>query len=480
MKESSNTNRSMAIIENIYYSLSFNENYNIWMEKFRDKFTDNLKLAMGVEEHFLFETVEIIQGIKRYPYGYSVREKFRIFFSNKVGDNYPVYVIISAMYLHTNTVWECLLEVQNICEKIIYFYDPEIKLEDSKWDFKFSRLDICNHNNFVHMDTYITPVEYNSRVVTRARLVRPVIRLNGENDIETNYFRYGDGDVVVRFYNKVREVCEMQYKGFFFKRWLDEGLITQKMFDIYDYAYRLNNNYRVDFMFANIYFSKIEDKLKLEANDIYKDLRMDHSEKYERFKSIIRKHKIKVVVEITNVEYQLRGGFFTNLKIEDLEKNVIDYTDIFSILLNADTLYRYITTDVFRVIVRDSKCQTKRKKEVDKLWVLIQNSRVLNISDMGIDKDKLKVYREYNTELSTFMTTKKIFKNATHLLYSKSDDVNYDTEVDVFKVLESAYDEYQMNENYFNVKDLMAKQVLYYGKKSLDKSTNERDLPSDL
>jgi hypothetical protein len=462
----------MAIIENIYYSLKFNENYNDWIEKNRDKFTDNLKLAMGIEEHFLFETVEIIQGIKRYPYGYSVREKFRIFFSNKCGDNYPVYVIISAMYLHTNTVWECLLEVQRVCEQIILYYDKEIILEDSKWDFKFSRLDICNHNNFVHMDEYIKSNEYNSRTVTRSRLVRPVIRLNGENDQETNYFRYGDGDVVVRFYNKVREVCEMQYKGFFFKRWLDEGLIDKKTFDIYDYAYKLNNNYRVDFMFANIYFSKIDDKLKLEANDLYKDLKIDHTDKYESFKSIIKKHKIKVAVEITNVEYQLRGGFFTHLKIEDLEKNIIDYTDIFSILLNADTLYRYITSDVFRVVTRDSKCETKRKKPTDALWVLIQNSRVLNISDMGIDKAQLKVYREYNTELNTFMTTKKVFKNATHLMYTKMNEVDYDTPVEAITVLSNAFDEYQMNENFFNVRDLMDKQVCYYGKKSFDKDTN--------
>ena len=460
---------SMAIIENIYYSLSFIDNYNVWIEKNRDKFTVNLQLAMGVEENFLFDTVQIIPGIKRYPFGYSVREKFRIFFSNKCGDNYPVYVIISAMYLHTNTVWDCLLEVQRVCENIIYFYDKDIKLEDSKWDFKFSRLDICNHNNFVHMDEYIKSNEYNSRTVTRSRLVRPVIRLNGENDQETNYFRYGDGDVVVRFYNKVREVCEMQYKGFFFKRWLDEGLISQKTFDIYDYAYKLNNNYRVDFMFANIYFSKIDDKLKLDANDLYKDLKIDHNDKYEIFKSIIKKHRIKVAVEITNVEYQLRGGFFRNLKIEDAEKNIIDYTDIFSILLNADTLYRYVTTDVFRVVSRDSKAERKRNKTVDELWLLIQNSRVLNISEMGIDKDKLRVYREYTKELSTFMTTKKVFKNATHLMYTKMDEVDFDTPVDAINVLSNCFDEYNMNENYFNVKELMAKQVLYYGKKSLDK-----------
>lgn len=471
--------RSMAIIENIYYSLSFNENYNVWIEKNRDKFTENLKLAMGVEEHFLFDTVEIIQGIKRYPYGYGVKEKFRIFFSNKTGDNYPVYVIISAMYLHTNSVWDCLLEVQNICEQIIKYYDRDIILDDSKWDFKFSRLDICNHNNFIGMDEYIKSNEYNSRTVTRSRIVRPVIRLNGENDQETNYFRYGDGDVVVRFYNKVREVCDMQYKGFFFKRWLDEGLIDQKTFDIYDYTYKLNNNYRVDFMFANIYFSSVSDKLKLEMNDIYKDLKMDHGEKYEIFKKIIRKHKIKVAVEITNVEYQLRGGFFSHLKIEDDKKNIIDYTDIFSILLNADALYKYITRDVFRVVSRNSKAERKRDKSVDEYWLLIQNSRVLNISDMGIDKDKLKVYREYTKELSTFMSAKKVFRNATHLMYTKSDEMDYNTPVDVFKVLECAYDEYNMNENFFNVRELMSKQVLYYGKKTLDKCKEEH-LPKFL
>jgi len=469
------TTKSMGIIENVYFSLNFTGNYNDWISKFLDNFTSDNTHSYDIDDYFIIDQVQVIGGIKRYPFGYKLKDMYRIYFASKTGDNYGVYIILSAMYLHTNNVWACMSSIQNTLENIIKYYDKDFVMDDSKIDFKLSRVDICNHNNFIDLDTYIDIKEFNKRTVTALRTVRPFIHLNGEDDQEMNYYRYGDGDVVVRFYNKIREVCEQQYKGFFIKKWFDDELIDKHTHDIYDFTYKLNNNYRTDFMFSNIIFSKVQDKIKEAATLVYNDIDLKHNEKYELFKKLLKKHTIILVHEVVNVEYQLRGSFFRTLKIDDLNGNIFDYTNLFSIILNIEPLYKYITHNVFRVIDTDSIAERKRDKKIDKLWVLIQESKIFNIGDYTIDDKKLKLYREYNTELSNVLTTKKLLKGAAHLMYIHSLEFNKDSidDISILDLMENLYNVYNeileadsLNENYFNIKDFLAKQIKYYGPKS--------------
>jgi hypothetical protein len=181
---------SVAMIENIYFSVKFHDNFNDWISKNVENFNLVMKRAYTDEDKFLMldneEFVQVIGGIQRYPFGFSVKNKYRIYFASKTTDNYEVYIIVSAQFMHTHNVFQCINIINNTLELIILAFDPAAQIE--KVDYKLSRIDICNHNNFIQMDKYIKENEYNSRVVTKIRTVQPYIHLHGETEQETNYF----------------------------------------------------------------------------------------------------------------------------------------------------------------------------------------------------------------------------------------------------------------------------------------------------
>mgnify|MGYP001038973646 FL=1 len=454
---------TMALIENIYYSVNFVNNYNVWIEKFRSKFTAIQQNAYE-EDSCIFDNVHVIPGIQRYPFGYSVEGKYRIYFSNKIGSNYPIYVIISAQELHLNNVWVVLEKIDNTIKSIIKYYDNEINFDEVDFNYKLSRVDICNHNTFINIDKYFNLNRLFERTVTKLSDAHPWIEAVGETSQRTSYVRFGKGDMVVRFYNKIQEVCEQKYKDFFIPRWYDFGLIDEHTYQVYDFTYKLGNNYNVDFLFANIYFSN-NDEIINKAIQIYKNPDIQSREKYDFLHQIIRENKIKIVKEVVNVEFQVRSNYLRSLKIEDDYGNIIDYNNIFEILCYIDKLYIYLTEKSFRIIKRNSKCKRKRdEKEMDHLWKKIHNSKIINIGDINIDPETLKLYREYTKNNNKLFTTKRIVNSLTHLYYINNsysqEELNEITMVEIFN---DFYNEYNLNENYFHLKEKLYKQAKRYG-----------------
>lgn len=475
--------RTMAVIENIYLSINFSVKKEFFYSGISVKkvldfnackqfflpamYADNIKTCK--EEIFLRDSsIQCIHGIKMYPYGYAVKDKFRIFFANSIGDNYPVYVIVDAVFLHLNNVFDVLKDVQDTFFKILRYY-MEFETVESL-DLKLSRIDIANHNNFINLDSYIGPDEYNSRVVTRLRCVRPFVILNGEKSQEVSYFRYGSGNIIVRFYNKVREICEQRYKSFFFKRWLQYGLIDQHTFDVYDMIYRFDGDYRVNFIYANICKS-IVGLIPVDVQKIYFSQKYTNSEKYDLLMDQVKKYNVKLVTEIVNVEYECHAPFLKLLHLKNKKDENINMSSIYDILMYSDILYRYLTDDVFRVVSRKSKAKRKRDKKVDKQWQLIQNSKILNIYNVNIDNIQLNKIKEYQTSMDKYNTLGQLLKRACHLKYVDSQKFNKDlvkniTFEDLLKSVEkNYYSVCAMNENYFNLQDKLYKQLKYYGEK---------------
>lgn len=454
---------TMALIENIYYSINFNVNYNEWMKVNMQKFAENQKKAYE-EESYLLENIQLIPGIQRYPFGYKIENKYRIYFASKIGSNYPIYVIISAQELHLNNVWVVLDEVDKTVKKILEYYDDELNISDVEFHYKLSRVDICNHNTFINLDKYFDNNKLFERVVTRLTDCHPWVESVGEKSQRTSYIRYGKNDLVVRFYNKIQEVCEQKYKDFFIPRWRDFGLIDERTYQVYDLTYKLGNNYNVDFLFSNIYYSN-NDEAKTAAIKVYNDIKLKANEKYDILLNNIRKYNITMVKEVINVEFQVRSSYLKSLKIKDDYNNIIDYTNIFEILCYIEKLYKYLTTDAFRIIKKNSRYARKRdEKEMDPLWLRIQNSKIINLGDINIDSNTLDIYREYTNNNNKLFTSKRIVNLLSHLYYINNsyskDEVNKISMVELFN---DFYNEFIMNENYFNLKEKLYKQAKRYG-----------------
>lgn len=454
----------LAIIENI--NISVNPSYD--KEGFTTYFKEFIEPGMMEEkleslngDVFLYDGCEVLPwGVQRYPYGFQFKNKYKIYFASKTGDNYPIYVTISAMALHMNNVQAIIEDLKNDIERILKCYDHKFNLE--VFEIKMSRLDICNHNTEINLKTYIKPDEYNTRTVTRIRTVHPYFELKGECSQEIPYFRYGSGDVCVRFYNKIKEVCEQQYKPFFIKKWLDDKLIDENTFKIYESCYKSAGNYRLDYMYYNIKNNPLSDEDSLQLEMIRSDLKMNNDDKYDAYKWIIKKNKLKCVPEVINVEFQLRSAFLRSLKLKNDKGENIDYTNIYEILQYADILYQYLTTEVFRVVKRESGYGRKRDKEVDAIWLELQQSKIKNVGDLQYDAN---VYREYNSEMDKVSAVNKTIKNMANVCYQTLPIFN-DSVVDMLSIddlLNLVKVNYDMNENFYNMKYQLFKQIKYYG-----------------
>lgn len=466
----------LALVENIYYSCGIRG--VVWSD-FASNFVkkiheDNLQ-ALQNKSFFIMDTIEVIRGIPRYPYGYSVADKFRVYFAKNVSDNLPVYVIINAQFLHLHSIYDVMAESIECILNIFNYYDSSLNIKDSMLEYKLSRIDICNHTTKINLDTYIKPNEYFSRVVTKLKKVFPVIEKKGERGQEVSYYRYGSGDLAVRFYNKVREICEQQYKGFFFQKWFNDGLIDEKTLFIYESSYKLFGDYRIDFLYSHLvyYFNKIDELDRIIINSTYRG-KNSNSEKYEIFLELINKYNIKLVPEVVNVEFQVRSEFLKTLKLDVLkdDTNEVDYTisnmDIFQLLENSTLLYRHLTTKCFRVVSRNSKAKRLRDATIDKIWQEIQKCEVLNSrNDYILDYEKVNFYREYNKKMEETHTLKDILQKLAHLTYMVSDSINYDNydNINLIEAFSYAYDRLDCNENLFKFDERLLKQIHLYGKK---------------
>lgn len=464
----------MTIIENIYFSAIPTGNFD-----FKELFDIHLKMSMQnlkdksfKEDIYLFEKVEVLSsGIGRYPYGFYIDEKVRIYFANNWTDNYPIYIIVSAQFLHTEKVKTVLDFCSEFIAKIIKHFLP--KEYDMSFLYKLSRIDICNHTTKIKMDNYILITEYFSRVSTRLGKVFPVVEKSGEGKQEVPYFRYGKGDFCVRFYNKTKEVCEQQYKPFFIEKWKDSCLIDDNSKRIYENIYKLQNNYRVDYLFSNIIFSfdvSTVNNYVVDLVRIYNNVDITNCEKIDIFNAFIKSNKIKLVPEITNVEFQLRSGFLKTIKVIDKETGeYFDFCDMEILFNNVDILYNYLTTKLFRVVDRKSNAKRIRDKTTDPIWEEVQNCNIENIN-MDIKIKNAEIYRQYNENMNKFITTRDGLKKLVHLKYLCSDDINFKNlnDISIDDICENVKSECSLNENYFNLNYLLAKQLKNYGAKGAD------------
>jgi len=458
----------MALIENIYFSISVDGNkdrYKNYFKSLLEPQFEKLKIASLKEEVFVFDGCEVIGGIQRYPYGFRFTDKFRLYFASNFGDNYPIYCIVDAIFLHMNSVEYVLSEVEIMLKRLYKHFDESFVFFDYKR--KLSRVDICNHNTFIDLDTYITLNEYNSRVVTKIRNVRPYIELKGDNDYEVPYFRYSGEDWAVRFYNKTKEVVEQQYKHWFFLKWLDYGLIDKNTFNIYENVFRLNKNYRIDFIYSHLFYYKYKienDDFKVIA-DTYNNIKIDNDEKYDIFKFYLKKYKIKMCKEVVNVEFQLNSGFLRTLKIiDEVTGEYIDFTCIDSLVKNLNKLYEHLTLHSFRVVSSDSRAFRKRDKKTDLLWQQIQNSKIINID---VCDNKKLIYRDYVNKMNKDITVRDTVIKLSHLAYLCLDCLNVECvdDISIDYICDILKSEYIMNENYYNLKERLMKQIMLYGEK---------------
>lgn len=468
----------MALVENIYFSVTTFANGQVYNEYFNKKLGVRLEefkhLFLSKFEDFVTEGVKYSgTGIQRYPYGFnffvyseSDNPDFRVYFSQKVGDNYPFYVIVSAEFLHISGL--SVNDVMDLIKaKLLSFLFFLTGDSFNVVDFKLSRIDICNHTVKINLDRYIDIKSFNSRVVTRLKKVFPVIELVGQYDQKLDYYRYGQNAFVVRFYNKIKEVVQMRYKQFFIPRWYEAGLIDEKTYMVYDFVYKLNRDFETDFIYSHLILYGSEE-LKEEAMQIYYDVKIENAEKYEIFKEMLKSQRIRLVSLVVNVEFQLRNEFLKTVRIIDNNTGeLIDFTDVEQLFNHLEVLYRSITVDNFRVVNSKKSDGTwykrKRKAPIDPIWAQLIRSKIVNLTNFETDSTFLRKYRR-DTNLQD--TINKMMKNSAYIIYQSLDKVTYsDVENISLDEINSIILDEAVSENHIKIKEYLMKQIRNRGEK---------------
>jgi len=453
-----------ALIENIYFSVDILESssdYNLFYEEFLKNKLHDLSLIVRDTDYYVKDGCEYRLGMRRYPHQFYYKDKYSIFFAKTVSDNLPVFVRVNAIYMHTHTLAECMSEIY---DEVFYLLHHFSNFYPSRYNVQLSRVDICNHTTEIKQ-TYIKPEEYNSKVVTRLKKIHTVSTKVGQYGIKHDYYRYGSGSFAVRFYNKTREVIEMQYKQFFFEIWHQEGMIDIDTKNIYEMAFKLGKNYDLNIRYAVLMYFKPE--LVSSLTNIYKS-KIDNSEKVEKFDALMKQFKIKKVKEITNIEFQLGNEKLKKIKLLNENGEKQDLRNVGVLFDNLELLYKHLTLHEFRVINQKDNKSRKRDKETEKKWRNVQKSKIRNITH--IEKVNVSLVSEYQRKLDLYLNTKDSVQKLSRLYYTTSDVITdgivegleFD---DLINRLVSKDDEFA-SENTYHFKDMLRKQIEKNGERS--------------
>ena len=102
---------------------------------------------------------------------------------------------------------------------------------------KENRVDYCWHTNYIQAPEKFFRLDNIAKMkVSRFKEGEQHFEFVGDNDYEVDYVRFGrltSNNMLLRFYNKTKEVVEQGYKSFFLRLWLLHGLINR--FDLFCY-----------------------------------------------------------------------------------------------------------------------------------------------------------------------------------------------------------------------------------------------------
>jgi len=281
-----------------------------------------------------------------------------------------------------------------------------------------NRIDYCYHTNIISNPNKIFE-ETNGCIknmhtnLDKGKIIADVEHAEDGTILHKNYVCFGEKkskNIEAKIYNKVKEVIEEGYKGFFFKIWYDNGLISYYDKWCMEYAYQYKN---VDYL----------DKARLA---FYVEHGRD-AQRRERYASVIKNknttladckrladEKVKIgdsnvlfmpkLTSIINIEYTTKRKFYyySDNFIEDFKHIAKDIPKpleyLYKILHNKEIFLEYLTSK--------SLSFHSGKDENGNIKYMPWWERLRNVKLGGIKADK-KLLREYVFEMDKKLVQKK-------------------------------------------------------------------------
>lgn len=269
---------------------------------------------------------------------------FDIFIANKLpNQNTPrVFIQLRSIGLWTVGEYELIKESYNAL--MILLNEFNIKVNE----VYENRIDYCYHTNLVQNpikffsdDVLIHNLKSNLKVYQKVGEIAP-------GEITIDYLSLGkrqSKNIFFRTYNKVKEVINMNYKGFFIEYWFNAKLINFYDYFVYMYAYNKQNYGYIWEGMAQFYIKYGNDILLKEQ---LKSLILNDNTTFDDMKKFVLKFMPKTT-HVVNIEFQTMRKFYYygdeligTLPI-DTELNEIKLLRLYRIIDNRKLFLDYLT-----------------------------------------------------------------------------------------------------------------------------------------
>lgn len=374
---------------------------------------DNLKLECEKEKSDVWWEKDTGHVFKKrrfsiYEYCISLPQYYDIFFTKSLPNLKTPRITIQ---LRSVGLWEqgeysLIHESYNYLSEILSIYGVEIERTQE------NRIDFCYHTNSIQ-----NPIRFfgddclSKNLFTTFKIYNKVGRKSGKK-LTVEYLSLGNrksDNLFFRSYNKVREVIEENYKGFFLEFWFNSGLISYYDYWVYSYAYNKKS-------YSSIYKGMLEFYIKFGRNEVFKfkfkSFLNDENNSIDDLKKFSLSYLPSPTL-ILNIEYQTMRKFYyygdslidtfpilTDLDIPQLLR-------LYRILDNRKIFLDYLTSSVV--------CFSKEdfKDEYLDFWRRLRNCKLDETIKVNYKRDYSKKF-DLNNIISRFkgiMATYNIYRN---------------------------------------------------------------------
>ena len=441
--------KSLHHIDTLYYAVFLNEPDDILDRQDRDDLPGNLKQFIEhLREHkellksSLGSTVEWENGLESvsksfslYEFCVSLNECFDIFISSYLptAETPRVVVQLRSRYLVLEGVKKAVEKSFDYLKKFLSpFGLLPVKVRENRIDYAF-------HTNLIQNPyKFFRDEKLKKHLKTNLRIYQKIGKIG--SDITVDTFNLGNrksNNVFFRAYNKAREVIEMNYKSFFFDRWLQYRLISQFDYYVYQVAYELKS-YRTGILVGRMKWYVeygTDSKLKQELLDLIEKcfVKSDNCEAIEK--------KLHGVIPeptmIVNIEFQTKRKFYTTcdeylnmfVPCSDIIPQCCGYDAdlllfrLYTILDNASKIIDYLTGYGNVVsFVQDNALSMKdfieQGEPYQNWWNRIRHTPIEYSSD-----SILELYRTYDQQASIRRSKRLLEGQIARLSILKNSDV---------------------------------------------------------
>ena len=433
----------LPTIDNLYYCVFIKDDCkdNPAIEKFIKELTE---LKSKAAENFApvdykYGLQVTLKSYKMYRLCITEHDLYDIFVCGNIPNDITprICVQIRSIPLWTRGVEEILTDSYNNLDKILSDYGLEIcRLRENRVDF-------CYHTNAITSpDKVFNEVkgrvkylhsnleDYNIRGKTK--------RCDDGTILRKDYICFGSIDsnnVRARVYDKVREVIEKGYKGFFFQLWHDNGLVNY--YDKFCFEYALPYHYKEYIHRARLEFY-IEHGTNEEKKKEFADALKDKNLTLARAKKLADEYMPRTTAVI-NIEYETKRKFYyySDKFIEHFKHTPrmipSPLLRLYKILDNREAFLDYLTRSTLSFhhtyhIENGEKIQGINKKtgeyEYVDWWKRLRNTKLVEI-----ESDE-KFLRDYSCDLDKKCVMVRAINNiASVAVYGDNVDTGFVADV---------------------------------------------------